>query len=141
MFKTLTSNYNDLEDKYNSLKIEYDDFKSQYAVASESLEDKKLVINGFDIHTESDGNGLEKIYLELETTSKSGFPKQASYWMVQDSRASSQDIINLLNNGLSHAKNNNKQISIVEYPERQYLFFKLPSGEGLQTYQFTGARI
>ncbi|HAT3902173.1 TPA: hypothetical protein KE043_004245 [Citrobacter koseri] len=141
MFKTLTSNYNELEDKYNSLKIEYDDYKSQYAMSNEYPENKKFAINGFDIHLENDNNGSKRIYLELETTSKSGLPKRASYWMAQDSRASNQEIINLLNNGLSHAKNNNKQISISEFPERQYLFFKLPSEEGLQTYQFTGARI
>lgn len=141
IFNTLTSNYNDLEDKYNSLKIEHDDYKSRYAVASEFPDDKNLVINGFTIHTENGNEGLEKIHLELETESKSGRYNRFKYWMTEDSRASSQDIINSLNHGLSYAKNNNKQISISEFPERQYLFFNLPSEQGILTYQFTGVRV
>lgn len=141
MMNTLTSNYNELEGKHTDLQNEHNSYKSQHPIANGQPDDNELNVTGFEIHTVNTDNELERIHLYLETTNKKGNSKVVKYWMAEDTRASINNIIDTLNNGLLYAKNNNYQISISEFPDRQYLFFNLPSKKGFNNYQFTGARI
>ncbi|MCK7455126.1 coiled-coil domain-containing protein 30 [Enterobacter asburiae] len=141
MINTITTNFNVLEDKYKILKIDFEDYKSRYAVASGEQEVVLYNLDTFDIYSTNDNNGTEKIYLDIHTKNSPGNSKTVNYWMMEDTRATTYDIVNAIHEGLSYARENNLQISITENPERNYLFFALPSEEGAKNYQYTGGRI
>ncbi|HAT6800628.1 hypothetical protein I5403_11900 [Citrobacter farmeri] len=101
----------------------------------------KYSVNSFSVYTRVDQNEIERVYLEVELINSSGNPKKATYSMTDDTRATTQGIINALNQGFAYAQHNYAKVGISEFKERMYLFFDLPSAQGKQSYQFTGKKI
>lgn len=101
----------------------------------------KYTVNSFSVTTSVMPNGVTRVYLDANLTNQAGNPKIAKYWMVDDTRASTQGIINILNQGFSYAVQHFAKVGISEFAERNYLFFDLPSQSGRENHQFTGAKI
>ncbi|MFJ5467149.1 hypothetical protein ACIPSG_15785 [Pectobacterium sp. CHL-2024] len=82
----------------------------------------------------------QAVILTASLTNSAGNPKQISYWMTGDTRATLEQIEIALNAGFSYAQGNHTKVGITEYLERMYLFFTLRSVNGKTNHQFTGGK-
>ncbi|MCU6276991.1 hypothetical protein [Enterobacter quasiroggenkampii] len=98
-------------------------------------------VNNYTVARRTGSDGIERVYLDVNLTNSSGNQKIASYWMVDDTRASISGIETALLQGFSYAVNTPAKVSITEDAPRTYLWFVLPSAAGKQQFQFTGAKI
>ncbi|MCQ4095004.1 hypothetical protein NOM73_06290 [Erwinia persicina] len=80
----------------------------------------------------------EAIILTASLINSAGNPKEISYWLTDDTRATLEQIETILNAGFGYAKANSAKVGISEFLERTYIFFTLPSATGKTNHQFTG---
>lgn len=101
----------------------------------------KYSVVSYEVYTRIDGDNVERVYLDVDLTNTGGNTNHHSFWMVDDARATIQSIVNDIKQGFDYAIDYHAKIEISEFPERIYLFFKLPSINGAITRQYTGKRI
>lgn len=101
----------------------------------------KYTVNSFSVSTGVTPNGFTRVYLDVNLTNQAGNPKIAQYSLSEDTRATTQGIVNILNQGFSYAQQIFAKVGITEFAERNYLFFDLPSQGKRENHQFTGKKI
>lgn len=65
----------------------------------------------------------------------------AQYTLSEDARATTQGIVDILNQGFSYAQQHFSKVGISEFAGRNYIFFDLPSQGKRENHQFTGEKI
>lgn len=101
----------------------------------------KYRVNSFNVSTGITPNGYTRVYLDVNLTNQAGNPKIARYSLCEDERATTQGIVNILNQGFSYAQQHFAKVGISEFAARNYLYFDLPSHNGRENHQFTGDKI
>ncbi|WP_224718468.1 hypothetical protein [Pectobacterium versatile] len=97
-------------------------------------------VNGFNVSEITDQDGIKRVHLDADLTNAKGNRVSKEYWMVGDTRATNQSIVNDINHGFSHSIDNLSKVKI-SVAERIYLFFYLPSDDGEILRQYTGSEI
>ncbi|MBQ4801075.1 hypothetical protein J8L73_18445 [Pseudoalteromonas sp. MMG006] len=94
----------------------------------------KYEVAGFDIQVKDNGNGVNNIYLTINTSKK-----KLSYRIWKDERY--PDLLTIgkyLEDGLKLAKSTSAKIEVSDYRERLYVFFKLPEQD---QHQFSAEKL
>jgi hypothetical protein len=95
-------------------------------------------VKNFHIMEMKDPNGIKRVHLDAHLTDAKGRDVSKDYLLSGDTRATNAGIVEQVTEGFNYAIENYAKVKISVDTPRNYVWFYLPSSDGVKLCQYTG---